>query len=493
MARGKSHVPRICDKYITFAADNFSKPTTTMKRNYFIGLLTALAMMSMVSSCEKVVFDEDATSVDTAMGRLTVRAAEVDDGAGEDYVDYPVSVYVMDEEGKCAALQEIQSASDELGIELEEGTYDVYAVAGTDNYELPSVDDATAATVLTPNGGNGHGDLMTAHGNIVMAKGEENILTLTLQRRVMLVQGVTLTDIPDDATAVRLTISPLRKGVTLGGDYVDGTASHTFNLERQTDGSTWKTAEGAYLLEAKNNVTLKVSLTMDGTTTAYSYACGEQLQANYKVNITGNFIDDRHLTLSGMIKATDWAGTKDIEFQFDSSNIITGDSEDEQQEEALYGGAPAAGTVYKGCYVLRTENEGNSTTVTLITPTEVNKLKVSTSADEATVQQSIKDATAEALDEVAVSGVTGWRLPTQEEMEYVDSNIDAINANIEAADASITTITLKKGAYYCGYFFTTDDGDVYVYTLGGGEIDESPSSGRATYKVRGFATVTFTE
>jgi len=283
-----------------------------MERNFVIRLFTALAIVSMVSSCDKVVFDEDAASEDAATGRLTVRAAEVDDGAGKDYVDYPVSVYVMDEGGKCVALQEIRSANDELGMELEAGTYDVYAVAGTENYDLPSISEATSATVLTPKNGSGHGDLMTAQGNIVMAKGEENILTLTLQRRVMLVQSVTLTDIPDDATAVRLTISPLRKGVTLGGDNVDGTGSHTFDLERQTDGSTWKTAESAYLLEAKGDVTLKVSLVMDGTTTSYSYACGEQLQANYKVNITGKFIDDRHVTLSGTIKATDWAGTKNI-------------------------------------------------------------------------------------------------------------------------------------------------------------------------------------
>lgn len=453
--------------------------------------------MITLASCEKVYVAEDDTggSGTSTRGSLVVRtAANVDDGTdGDDYVSYPVSVYVIDAGGKCVGLQEIASASDELDMELEAGTYDLCAVAGTGNYDLPAKDNATKETAISLKSGMGHGDLMTAHNSVVMAKGEENRLTLQLQRRVMQMQSITLNNIPSDVSAVQLTVSPLYKGLTLDGSYIDGTDSHTFDLTEQADGSTWKNETGEYTLEAKGNVTLKVSLVRTDGTTSYSYASDQQLAANHKVSITGNFIDDQHIKLSGTIKGTDWEEPIDVVFDFDSTNIST-DGGNNDPEEALHGEAPAAGTIYQGCYVLRTTSEENTTTVTLITPTEVNKIKVSASTDTDKKQQSIKENTATALESVAVSDLAGWRLPTQEEMEYIDNNAESINAKISAlATGDIEEIELTRSGYACGYFFTSNDGNVYVYVLGGYDIDKSPGTGRATYKVRGFTTVKFSD
>lgn len=467
-----------------------------MGKNKLI-LLFITGFIIILASCEKVYVAEDETNSDdgSTHGNLVVRtAANIDGGTdGEDYVNYPVSVYVINSDGKCVALQEISSSSDELDIELEAGAYDLCAVAGTDNYDLPTKDNTAKETVISPKSGKGHGDLMTAYNSVVMAKGEENRLTLQLQRRVMQIQSVTLNGIPNDVSAVQMTISPLYKGITLDGSYVDGTDSHTFDLTEQSDGSTWKSVTGEYLLEAKNNVTLKVSLVKADGTTSYSYASDKQLTANHKVNITGNFIDDQHIKLSGTIQGTDWEEPIDVVFDFDSTNIST-DGGDTGSEETLHGEAPAAGTIYKGCYVLRTASEDNTTTVTLITPIEVNKIKVSSSTDTDKKQQSIKENTATALESIAVSGLTGWRLPTQEEMEYIDNNADSINTKISAlTTGDIEEIELTRSGYACGYFFTSDDGNIYVYVLGGYDIDKSSGTGRATYKVRGFTTVKFTD
>jgi len=159
---------------------------------------------------------------------------------------------------------------------------------------------------------------------------------------VIQVQSVTLNDIPEDVSAVRLTISPLRAGILLDGSYAEGTASHTFSLVRQDDGTTWKSAESEYLLEASNTVTLKVSLTSGGQTTSYSYASGERLSANHKVSITGNFIDDQHIKLSGTIKGTDWEEPINMTFDFDSADKTPTEGEEDTggQDEPLHGGAP---------------------------------------------------------------------------------------------------------------------------------------------------------
>lgn len=403
----------------------------------------------------------------------------------------------MDTGGSCVALQRMETAEDTLSLDLPVGTYDVYAVGGISNYDMPTQAEATKDSPLTPKSGQGHGELMTAYNSVVMAKDEENRLTLQLRRRVMQVQDITLTNIPTDVTAVSLTLSPLRSGVLLSGDYAEGTDSHTFELTKQADGSTWKSAAAEYLLEASNTVTLKVSLTRATGTTAYSYASTETLSANYKVNITGNYVDNENISLSGTILGTEWAGTVDLEFDFDSTNITSTDNGGTSTDDptTLHGDAPAAGTMYKGCYVLRAVNSGTTTTVTLVTPTEKNKLTYTlTDGDTEASQAAIKTATDQALSEVAVSGVDGWRLPTQEEVEYVKDNVSSINEQIEAlSSSSVETFLAKYGANYYHYYFTSSDGNIYVYCIVDGTITKQPASARATYKVRGFTELTFSD
>lgn len=465
------------------------------RKSLFFCLVSVLALLV---SCEKAyILDEEADSDASLNGQMLLRtSAKVSGNADEtDYVSYPVKVYVMNSDAKCVSLSQISSSDEELSIGLKAGTYDVYAVSGTDNYDMPTAANASKSSVIAPKTGFGHGDLMTAYNSVVMAQGEENHVTLQMQRRVMQVESIAISNIPEDVTAVQLTLSPLYKSLQLNGDYTGGTTSHTFDLVKQSNG-VWKNSESEYLLEAQDNITLKVSLTREDGVTSYSYACEESLSANYKINITGTFVSEEDIALSGTIQGTDWAGTVDITFDLDEASISqpgTTEPEEPEENEVLYGGAPAVGTLYKGCFVLRATNSENSTTVTLITPTEQNKIKVSQSQDEENVIKSIKENTDFALSNISVSGVSGWRLPTEEEMQYIDNNLDAINEKIEDLGSGVTTFVEKKGAYYCGYFFNASDGNVYVYTLSTGEIDKKPGNERATYKVRGFATLTFTE
>lgn len=451
--------------------------------------------MLLFFSCEKAyVLEEDTTSEATGNGQMIVKTAAhvAGEASGNDYVSYPVSVYVMDEDGKCVSLNQISSSDDEMKIDLEAGNYDVYAVAGTENYNLPAAGNATKTSVIELKSGADHGDLMTAYNSVVMTKGEKNTLTLQMVRRVMQVQSITLNNIPEDVTAVQFTMSPFYKSLQLDGSYTDGSASYTFDLVKE--GKTWRSEASRYMLEAQNYVTLKVSLTRADGVTSYSYASKEQLSANYKVNITGNFVNEDGISLSGTILGTDWAGTVSMDFDLDETNVSKPGIGDTEEPEVLHGGAPAQGTLYKGCFVLKTESSGNSTTVTLVTPSEMNKIKVSSSTVEENVINSIIENTDYALTQITVDGISGWRLPYEDEVAYVDAHIDEINEQIEdLGNTGITSFELKRSGYACGYFFKASDGNVYVYELGGGGIVKKPGSGRATYKVRGFATLTFTE
>lgn len=458
--------------------------------------LCLFVLFTLFASCEKAYILEEEANTDSSNAQMVVRSSAYVAGSSNetDYVNYPINLYVMDSDGKCVALRQIEKSDVELKLNLEADTYDLYAISGVDNYNLPTVGNASKTSIIEKKEGKGHGDLMTAYNNVVMTKGEENRITLQMQRRVMLVQSISLYNIPDDVTAVQLTISPLYKNIMLNGNYVDGVDSYTFDLQKQETEGIWKMTDPEYLLEAQNEITLKVSLTRESGVTSYTYASSEVFSANYKVNISGNFVDENNINLSGTIKGVDWAGTVSMDFNFNEKNSSETGGTSGNDDEILHGDAPATGTLYNGCYVLRTSSTQNSTTVTLITPTEQNKIKISQSKEEETVLSSIKENTALALSNISVDGISSWRLPSQEEMEYIDNNMEEINSKISALGTDITTFVAKKSGYACGYFFNASDGNVYVYTLGtGGEIDKSPSSERATYKVRGFATVTFTE
>ena len=267
-----------------------------MKNRYFFKFIMLLTAAVCSTSCEKYVVDEE-SGVEEPNSMLVVRTrAALSDGTEpqeQAKVSYPVNVYVFDEGGKCVELAEITSGDDEMSFKLPEGDYDVYAIAGATEsaYEMPTKENATKTSVITLREGCGHGDLMTADSNVALSKGEENTLTLSLERKVMMVESVTIGNVPDDVTAVSVSISPLYEDLLLDGTYSGGNGSGKIDLVETSDGSTWMSETGLYLLEAAGKATLKISLTRNGAVHSYSYSCAEDLKANYKVNINGTTVN----------------------------------------------------------------------------------------------------------------------------------------------------------------------------------------------------------
>lgn len=466
-----------------------------MNKNFpLFSLLLTVALFLV--GCEKSYeIETDDTATRSAQLMVTASAdSDTTDGSA-DFVTYPVNVYLMNKKGKCVSQQSISSATDKLSVWLEKGNYDVYAVGAANLYTLPAQDALSKTDTILPKN-NAYGDLQTAYCNVQMADGETNSLNLLLQRRVLQVESVTLKSIPTDITGVTFTVSPLYDGIRLDGDYTSGTSAHTFSLTKQADGTTWQTTAGEYILPANNAATFKVSLQHGDSATAYSYACSETLEANHKVTITGTFVDDEHVTLSGTLAATDWAEPVFIDFSFNSSSREGASTEKKDDTETntngLHGGAPAAGTAYKGCYVLRTENVGDTTFVTLITPTEKNNIKVSSAKDTSTRLKANKENAQEALNDIKVSGINGWRFPTLEEVQYLWNNVEEVNKNIAAIEnVSINSVAIKNDYGTCGYYYIADDNYVYICTSDG-KPNVTPAK-NTYYKVRGFATKEFYE
>lgn len=458
--------------------------------------LSLLFIAVTFSSCEKYNgVDEDFENKE-ANSTLVIRtrAAQVVGAESEAKVSYPVNVYVFDDADRCVAVMAITSDADELSLNLPEGGYDVYAVAGADAgaYDLPTKENATKESVVALKDGHGHGDIMTANNTVTLAYGEENKLTLTLERKVMMIETVTINNVPSNVTAVSVSVSPLYENILLNGSYSGERGEYTVNLTEEGESNIWKNEDVAYLLEAVGTATVKVSFTAGDKIHSYSYLCPEELKANYKVNISGTYTED-DIKMTGSITGATWEGTKNVTFEFNESGssettVVPDDGEDDSGQPVVSEDAPKVGDLYKNCYVLRVVPQGAETVVTLMSPTEIapDGLNI-TSYD----QEYLKTAVEDRVPELAVDGVDGWRLATTDEMAYVHNNLNDIQNNITALNKKYggKVITMLIASRRC--FYNSGSGiSIYGPNVGNIEVPNEETNFSNCY-LRAFATVTF--
>lgn len=424
-------------------------------KNKFLNITMLFAMVVSIVSCSKMEIEEESSQDNkpansTLTVRATANASSDTSGSQTDSEDaeisYPVNIYVfsVDEDSqtketllKCKSVSTINNADEAVSFELSEGSYKVYAVGGADSekYTLPTKEDATPESIIALNDKNNHGDLMTASNTITLKENEENTLTLAMTRKIMRIQTITMKNIPKDVTAVSLSIMPLHTGVRLNGEYAGENGSQTINLIKGEADKTWINDESVNMLTTSGEATITVSLTNESGTKSYSYTSSDELLANYKINITGTY-KDKIVQVSGTITGAKWEGTKEIVFK--NADFDSGETTDETEKDKIDDGevinteAPAVGTAYKGYYVLKSEISNGKTVVTLMSA-EGDSSWTFTKGNETELKAEIDRK----LASLNNGEITGWRLPTSEEIRYLYQNADDINTKIRSIEGII--------------------------------------------------------
>lgn len=429
--------------------------------------ILALAMAAVVlTACEKSIVDEELQTPNATL-QVTTR------GTNDAVVAYPVQVYVFQND-ICRAVQTIGDEGQTLNIALTEGTYSVYAIGGASStdYNLPTKEDATTTTALTLKDGKALTDLMAATATAALVDGGTNTVTLGLQRKVMLLQDITISQVPTAATAVSVTIAPLWENVTVGGTYAGTSGSTTIALTRQSDNRTWilagKTGEhtdGVFLLPPGSQpASVSVNITTAGTTKTYTYSTSDQLEAGYKIDIDGTYTEAVGVSLTGTITGATWLGERTISFTFDENgaNGTNGNNEPDPNNNTAATDYPAASSTYQGCYVLAADvaDDGQSAELTLLSPSE-------------TVCVGTEAAVNAALATLGTAAVSGWEMPTKSQMQLVE-------AKLLSDDASLS------GAFY---IFRKSDNGIGYHKLGGTSWATVPNTSTA-YRLRPVAVVT---
>lgn len=387
--------------------------------NLVVSIVMTVVSMTLLTSCEKEFSEVTPVNPESSL-TVTTRSE-----SGGEEVAYPVAVYLFDANKACIDFQRIESADASVCYDLVEGVYDVYAFGGVaeGKYTLPSVKEATLESVIALQDGQEHGDLMMANSSVTTTKGEANTINLLMNRCVSKIASIVIKQVPDDVTAVSMTLSKTYKSVGFNGTMKDVNIE-VITLEKSgTESGTWELKTPRHVLfDVAASASVKISMTTNGNAKGYTYQLTDKWKSNYQYHITATYTEKQNFHVTGTIKGATWLGTEDIVFNFDETNTQDGGSGPTINETA-----PEVGTLYKGCYVLSRTEESNAIKVLLLHPNQYSDVCNGTMS-----QEEARNSINSKLSEIASENeITGWHLPNEAEMETIYSiGLPTINQKI---------------------------------------------------------------
>ena len=384
-----------------------------MKKNIqlVVSIVMTVVSMTLLTSCEKEFSEVTPVNPESSL-TVTTRSE-----SGAEEVAYPVAVYLFDANKACIDFRRIESADASVVYDLVEGVYDVYAFGGVaeGKYTLPSVNEATLASVITLQDGQEHGDLMMAKSSVTTTKGEANTINLLMNRCVSKIESIVIKQVPDDVTAVSVTLSKTCKSMAFDGTMKDVNIE-VITLEKSgTESGTWELKTPRHVLfDVAASASVKISMTTNGNAKGYTYQLTDKWKSNYLYHINATYTEKQNFHVTGTITGATWQGTEDIVFNFDETNTQDGGSGPTINETA-----PEVGTFYKGCYVLSRTEESNAIKVLLLHPNEVYGLYANKSMTNSELKAAIDNAITGRL---AMDEIDNWRLPNEEDVEILCTN-----------------------------------------------------------------------
>lgn len=382
-----------------------------MKKNIqlVVSIVMTVVSMTLLTSCEKEFSEVTPVNPESSL-TVTTRSE-----SGAEEVAYPVAVYLFDANKACIDFRRIESADASVVYDLVEGVYDVYAFGGVaeGKYTLPSVKEATLASVITLQDGQEHGDLMMAKSSVTTTKGEANTINLSMNRCVSKIESIVIKQVPDDVTAVSVTLSKTCKSMAFDGTMKDVNIE-VITLEKSgTESGTWELKTPRHVLfDVAASASVKISMTTNGNAKGYTYQLTDKWKSNYLYHINATYTEKQNFHVTGTITGATWQGTEDIVFNFDETNTQDGGSGPTINETA-----PEVGTLYNGCYVLSRTEESNAIKVLLLHPNQYSDVCNGTMS-----QEEARNSINSKLSEIAsVNEITGWHLPNEAEMDVIYS------------------------------------------------------------------------
>lgn len=341
-------------------------------------------------------------------------------------------------------------------MNLESGVYDLYSVAGIsqERYHIPSAAQAEKSTmILLKEGLYSHRDLQAAYNRVTVG-GNMPPLEIQLKRKVIYLDKISVSNVPSDATSVKVSISSFSPALCVNGEGAGDPYSFVVILQRESETlTTWSDLSGYFLIPTAVKAQITVTVTSGSGEKSYSYTANEAFDANRIYSISGSCATSV-FNLSGRFIVEEWNKTPiDLEFALTEGEGTSSGNEDTDEPN---GGENETGievgTAYNGCCVIA--SDGNQ--LTLLSPKDISCYFTGLEN-----VYEMNQVVAAKLATFSVANQTGWRVMNRTESDYVYNHVDEVNQVFESIENSQPLVLGKLYLWYDGTsFFTMKLGQV---------------------------------
>ena len=343
------------------------------------------------------------------------------------------SVYLFN--GSNAFVRTLQTdaagdySSASASVKLPAGSYTIFAInsSGLSHFQLPDETTATPTSVISIAEGQTMGDLLMDMKTVTLTNGDNAPVDMELQRKVLELSSVTISQVPEDVTGVTVSVGSFSSAIQFNGTYVEtDPITCTFSLTHNTTTGNWESTPQQLVFPSIGRPSITITFNRgEGNFHSYTYKASAALSANNKYDITGTYTE---VSFSGTITSQDWPDDPiAIDFEFDESNTASSNSGGgEGGSNTGSGGetseAPEIGELYNGYYVVSVD-PANSKAVLL-------SKNIITGAKNDNYQTLLSNMT-------KPQGATGnWRIPSVAECQTFLSDPDTPGIFIDSNNES---------------------------------------------------------
>ena len=414
-------------------------------KNHSVNVFWLFAALLLMASCE-VVDLTDLHSSNSSQGSTSANAQmlRVNATATEGTISYPVTVYAFAADGSYVASQAIESASGSLSLKLDPGSYRIVALAGTDDITIEEV-EGLGSKINVP-----------SQSTTALQMGSANVTITSTPVNAYINMGYmvsevrfTLSNVPEDATAVSVTVSNVATQMDFSGTPA-GNSTTVAPLSYSVSDKVWQSDE-VYLMPAKEQKTIfSINITRPDNTETYAYTYPSALVVGTPYHFRGKCTkqedqpgqeEQSGILLEGDFSAAVWDELQTIDFDFGGNDIGTAEGNEYIPSGSIWNGHVVA--------IAESIDEHNE------------ELLLYSIAEWTDVSSSLpKSSYPNMADSIAKSYIegdlSGWEIPTK-------AQVDAIKAIYYAGSGtSLSTLLEQVEGGSVGYWENSGNNTRYL-------------------------------
>lgn len=452
-------------------------------KNVLLSTFTACLFAMVFTSCESVDFAE-IYGTDPGNDGAPKQTLQVSAMTTNGSIDYPVIVYAFDADGNYVMRQTITSASTKLSMSLGAGTYRIVAFSGTDGLTFPESPKLT--TLLT----------IPQQSTSALQMGYANVTISNTSASAFINMGFvesnvqfTLSQIPDDATAVTVNVSNVGTAMDFTGK-TSGTATIDIPLTQTVSSGEWQSGQVNLMPSTETKTILTISIQRPDNKETYAYTYPSALFAGTPYHFRGSYAKQEGqdepavLMLEGEFSAAVWNDLQTIDFSFGGNNSNSSETYNGSNDN-LTTPYPYAGTIWNGHVVALCDSiDEHHVELTLFSIGEWTDVACAESDDNPTQAKAIADSYEE-------GDITGWSIPTKNQAK-------AIKAYYLREDTpTLSSLLEQVNGGSVGYWDTNGDNTRYLcedatYSYNFKPFNNVSQVGKGTlYRLRLVKTITY--